>query len=139
MHRSLHRSCAPFPPPENVTSPPLSWLLLVGWRTVSHRLFGVTISFVTKRDRSLTGEQATRAKPLTTYPPKHHQTTTQVKVALSEGVKSVWCNPKDPTSMIEELLSLGNPREGAISGSSSSNSNGTGGGSGQRRAEECAP
>ncbi|CAM9361024.1 unnamed protein product [Pylaiella littoralis] len=34
-----------------------------------------------------------------------------VKIALSEGVKSVWCNPKDPTTMIKELLRLGNPRD----------------------------
>lgn len=38
-------------------------------------------------------------------------TDEQVKIALSEGVKSVWCNPKDPTTMIKELLRLGNPRD----------------------------
>ena len=59
-------------------------------------------------------------------------------MALSEGVKSVWCNPKDPSSMIRELLSLGKPREGAVSGNNSSNT-GTGGGGANRRAEECAP
>ncbi|CAN0357044.1 unnamed protein product, partial [Ectocarpus sp. 12 AP-2014] len=78
-----------------------------------------------------------------------------VNIALSEGVNSVWCNPKDPTSMITELLSLAKPHEKAPNptGSSSSNSNGggssgggVGGGSGgssssgsNRRAEEGAP
>ncbi|CAM9990390.1 unnamed protein product [Hapterophycus canaliculatus] len=40
-----------------------------------------------------------------------------VKIALSEGVKSVWCNPKDPTTMIKELLGLGNPSDGPLPGS----------------------
>ncbi|CAM9587717.1 unnamed protein product [Scytosiphon promiscuus] len=53
-----------------------------------------------------------------------------VKIALNEGVKSVWCNPKDPTTMIKDLLGLGNPREGTISGGSSTNygRSGVGGG-----------
>lgn len=91
-------------------------------------------------DRFLKDEEPPRAITIDkTFPEPKQQQTAQVKVALSEGVKSVWCNPKDPSSMIEELLSLGNPREGAITGSSGSNSNGTGGGGGHRRAEECAP
>ncbi|CAN0496678.1 unnamed protein product [Ectocarpus sp. 8 AP-2014] len=81
-----------------------------------------------------------------------------VNIALSEGVNSVWCNPKDPTSMITELLSLAKPHEKApnpAGSSSSSNSNGAGSsgggvrgggggsssssGSSNRRAEEGAP
>lgn len=29
-------------------------------------------------------------------------------------MKAVWCNPKDPTTMIAELLRLGNTREPSV-------------------------
>ncbi|CAM9415018.1 unnamed protein product [Ectocarpus sp. 4 AP-2014] len=52
-----------------------------------------------------------------------------VNIALSEGVNSVWCNPKDPTSMITELLSLAKPHEKAPNPADSSSSTSNGGGS----------
>lgn len=43
-------------------------------------------------------------------PPPNCSLAAQVKIALSEGVKAVWCNPKDSNSMITELIGLGSPR-----------------------------
>ena len=59
----------------------------------------------------------------------------QVQIALSQGVRSVWCNPKDPDNMIAELLQLDNSHDrigygGGGGGSSDYRRNGTG---------ECAP
>lgn len=34
-----------------------------------------------------------------------------MKIALSEGVKAVWCNPKDSGAMIADLIGLGNSRD----------------------------
>ena len=65
-----------------------------------------------------------------------------MKIALSEGVKSVWCNPKDPDTMIAELLDLSSNLNQIGYGGEGGGGGGGGSGSGDYRqtgAEECAP
>lgn len=50
----------------------------------------------------------------------------KVKIALSEGVKAVWCNPKDSSTMIAELIGLGGSSRDSDSGARSNGSSGDG-------------
>ncbi|CAM9929681.1 unnamed protein product [Ascophyllum nodosum] len=39
-----------------------------------------------------------------------------VQIALSQGVKSIWCDPRNPNSMISDLINLSNSRDSSRGG-----------------------